>query len=52
MVFYGSNAERIELDADTHIDVFRQKLVRNLVLLQSVIEYADACERGSDEESE
>ena len=42
MVFYGSNAQRIELDADTHIDVFRQKFIRDFVFLQTVVEHADS----------
>jgi len=47
----GRTAKESILDADTHIDILGQQLIRRLVLLQRVVIDTTACERAAEEKA-
>ena len=45
------NGKRYQLDAETHIDILRQQVIRRLVLLENVVVYGAAGDRAAEEEA-
>jgi hypothetical protein len=50
-VIYSVYKLREELDAKTHVDIFRQKFIRDLIFLQDVVVDARSCQCASEKES-